>query len=285
MLSCERYNAPTGQIESVNPGSLPSLAADRVSLFWVDLTHPSVEELAWLETTFAFHPLAMEDVRHQEQRAKVDGYPGYYFVILRTIHYHPRSHRIDSTQLSVFVGLNYLVTVHQSTNAAIEQARKRWAETRFPTEATSYLFYLLADVVVDCNFPVIDQIGDSIDVLDQQILSAPGKTTIETMFTYRRNLLTIRKILTPLRDVFNELIRSEEGGRIFAIEQTRAYFSDVYDHILRLVDFVDTYRDMLSGSFDAYQSSLANRLNENMQRLTVAATVLATSTVITGFSA
>ena len=283
MILCEQYNTLTGTIAKLEPDEVVPALAQRDAVLWVDLQNPEESELNWLQQTFNFHPLALEDVRNQRQRAKVDRYTGYYFFVMRAIHHHPRAHRVDSTQVNLFIGLNYLVTVHREPIAALDDARARWEESRLPAEATSYLFYLVTDAVVDSYFPVIDAIGDLIDDLDKELLSKPTRATIGIIFDLRRSLLTIRKILAPQRDAFNELIRSEEGGKIFHLEQTRVYFSDVYDHILRQTDFVDTYRDMLSGSMDAYQSSLSNKLNENMQRLTVAATVLATSTVITGF--
>jgi magnesium transporter len=185
--------------------------------------------------------------------------------------------------LDTFIGPNYLVTIHQGHLPELVQVRRRWEQMRLPRESTAYLFYLISDVVVDDYFPVVDEIGDRIDDLDKRLFESMEPSSLQEIFVLRKSLLSIRKIIAPLRDAFNELIRSEEGGTIFPIVQTRAYFNDVYDHILRLLDFVDTNRDMLSGSLDAYQSSQSNRLNENMQRLTVIATVLATATVVTGY--
>ncbi|HEX2948684.1 MAG TPA: magnesium/cobalt transporter CorA [Armatimonadota bacterium] len=283
MIHCEWYQAKTGKTATIDFSQVPSLLPQSDMLLWVDCEHPDDDELSQLASTFSFHPLSMEDVRNQHQRSKVDKYDDYYFFVLRSIDYYPRSHRVDSVQLDLFIGRNYLVSIHADTIPAIAQAHRRWEQAHFPSEAVSYLFYLISDVVIDSYFPIIDSIGEIIDEIDSAILESPTRHTLRNVFTLRKSLLNIRKILAPTRDAFNELIRSEEGGMIFPLQQTRAYFSDVYDHILRLTDFVDTYRDMLSGTLDAYQSSLSNKLNENMQRLTVAATVLASSTVITGF--
>lgn len=252
-------------------------------MLWVDLQKPDEEELSWLCNAFQFHPLAMEDVRKQRQRSKVDWYDRYYFFVLHTINYHKRAGTVDSDEIDIFLGKNFLVTVHRDANHVIEQVRQRWEKASFPNEATPFLFYLVVDAIVDSYFPVLDTIGDSIDEIDAKVFTKPEQSVLKRIFTLRHTLLNIRKIIAPLRDSFNELIRSEETSQLFNIEQTTAYLNDVFDHVLRLTDFVDTYRDMLSGSLDAYQSSLANVLNENMQRLTVAATVLATNAVITGF--
>ncbi|HEY3376063.1 MAG TPA: magnesium/cobalt transporter CorA [Armatimonadota bacterium] len=283
MLRCERYHLDSGRIDVLTPEQVPECLLHPETVLWVDIEAPTEDELHWVAETFAFHPLAMEDVRNQQQRAKLDPYDGYNFFVMRTLHYHPRSHRLDSEQLDIFLGASYLVTIHRSPLPAIAQARHRWEQSHLPHEAAFYLFYVVADVVVDSFFPIIDEMGDLIDDLDAQIFAQPKRELLQTLFALRRSLLTVRKNLTPLRDALNELIRSAEGGTIIPMEHTRAYINDVYDHILRQTDFVDTYRDMLSGSLDAYQSSLSNKLNENMQRLTVAATILATGTVVTGF--
>lgn len=283
MLLCEVYHATSGVKEQVQPEQVQDVLAQPDTLLWIDIEHPEESDLAWLSNTFHFHPLALEDVRNQQQRAKIDRYDRYYFFVLRAIDYHPKARRVDSSQVDIFIGGNYLVTIHRAHLPALDHVRQRWTQARLQNESAAFLFYLMTDILVDEYFPVIDVIGDKIDTLDTQIFTANDPAALESIFKLRRNLLSIRKILAPLRDAFNELIRSEEGGTIFPIEQTRVFFSDVYDHILRLTDFVDTYRDMLSSSLDAYQSAQSNRLNENMQRLTVAATILATSTLVTGF--
>lgn len=283
MMRCEEYRSATQTIIPLQPEEVVDRLRDMSALIWIDICGSDERDRNWLSDTFHFHPLALEDVRNQQQRAKVDRYDDYYFTVLRSATYDSKSKDIDSIQVDLFIGRNYLVTVHQAPQPAIDEVRRRWEQSRLPHEAIAYLFYLVSDVIIDQYFPILDTIGDEIDELDAALFTDPTTQTLSEIFRLRRSLLALRKTLGPLRDAFNELIRSEEGGTIFQIEHTRAYFNDVYDHILRLTDFVDTYRDMLSGSLDAYQSAQSNRLNMNMQRLTVAATVLATSTVITGF--
>ncbi len=284
MLLCEHYQPASGAIETIAPDAVAPLLAQPDTLVWVDLDTPTEDELAWLAATFQFHPLALEDVRNQRQRAKVDRYPTYFFVVLHTIDFLPGDGQIESREVDLFIGSNYLITSHRGNISVLTQVRQRWEAGRLMHPGPTFLLYLVADGMVDSYFPIIDEIGDEIDDIDNTVFAHADQAVLRRIFELRRSLLGIRKILGPMRDAFNELIRDGEDGDIFTrSEQTRAYFTDVFDHVLRLTDFVDTYRDMLSGSLDAFQSSLANRLNQNMQRLTVAATVLATATLITGF--
>jgi magnesium transporter len=281
MLQCERYYPATGAIEAVEPAQLPALLAQPDVVLWIDLTRPDEEQLHWLAETFHLHPLAVEDLHNQRQRPKVDRYDDYLFVSLRVAHYHKRSHRFDTHELDMILGTNYLVTVHQNALPGLEHVRHRWEQTHPAGVAAPFLFYLVLDSVVDGYFPIVDAIGDRIDTLDVEIFANATQASLQSIFTLRRSLLSIRKVLGPTRDMLNELLRLvEESPGQAAL---RAYYIDVFDHVLRLTDFIDTYRDMLSGSLEAYQSTLANQLNTNMQRLTVGATVLATATVITGF--
>jgi len=284
MIICDVYRPGDKQLARINQDAIPTALADQEALLWVELSAPEEIELTWLTDTFCFHQLAMEDVRNPHQRPKLDSYGSYNFFVLRRIVHHPRSHSIQSEQVDCFIGPNYLVAVHRAECPELESVRTRWEQLPARRRMNpSFLFYLVADAIVDSYFPVIDNLGEIIDEQDQEIFSKPDRRAFATIFKLRRSLLNIRRILGPLRDAFNEYLRIDESEGPEPGEGVRLYLSDVYDHVLRLTDFVDTYRDMLSGSMEAYQSSLANKLNENMQRLTVGATVLATATAITGF--
>jgi magnesium transporter len=283
MRICEQYNHSTGAVAPVECAITPKFLQQPDTLLWVDVTDPTDEDIEWLRVTFGFHHLALEDVRSLEQRAKVDPYEGYNFCVLRTATCAPDLPEITTQQLGAFVGERYLVTVHYGDLAPLDDIHTRWARAHAPGVDALFLFYLVADAIVDAYFPLLDDLGERIDDIDATLFDHPGKATLQGIFAMRRALLALRKVLGPMRDAFNELMRISESGESPAAARTRIYFADVYDHVLRLTDFVDTYRDMLATSVDAYQSSLGNRLNTNMQRLTVAATILATATVVTGF--
>ena len=283
MRAIQLYHLRDGVSDSVTAEQVPKILQDADGLLWVDIESPTPADIAWLADIFLLHPLVQEDMQNQRQRCKLDPYDDYYFFVLRAIDYSADNHDISSQQLSIVLGSRFLITVHQDAITAMQVIHKRWQQTRVAIRTTSYLFYLVSDIVVDSYFPIVDQIGERIDDLDERIMQTPSQQVLREVFGLRRALLEIRKILGPMRDAYNELIREEENTPIVLVEPTRVYLNDVYDHVLRMTDFVDTYRDMLSGTLDAYQSSQSNQLNANMQRLTVAATVLATATLITGF--
>ncbi len=284
MIVCARCQSATGHVERIALAQACLLPAQDGSLLWVDATAPTDEELARLAEAFQLHPLAIEDARKGRQRAKVDPYETHYFIVLKAFRFHAHNSHVDTEELDIFLGANYLITVHQRPLPELEETRRRWEAGKLHHPTAAFLFYLVADSVVDSLFPITDRIGEIVDELDEQLFALPVRGVLRNIFTLRRSLLEIRKALGPMRDVFNELIREDEDGALLPDPaQTRVYFNDVFDHILRITDFIDTYRDMLSSSLDAYQSAQANKLNENMQRLTVAATILATGTVITGF--
>jgi magnesium transporter len=284
MATYECFRPSSGSVITVEPAQVPELLQDGACLLWIDLPHPSAEEQHWVEATFPFHPLALEDMRKGEQRSKLDQYADYAYFVARVLHQHPRSLEVDSDELDIFIGRNYLVTIHHQPLPALTQARERWRHTHTAYASIPFMLYLVLDTVVDGYFPIVDTLGEHIDDLDTAVLASQATLhPIDQIFRLRRSLLHIRKILGPLRDALNELLRVGIDEATAPIAHAREYYLDVFDHVLRLTDFVDTYRDMLSTSLDLFQSVQANRLNLNMQRLTVAATVMATATVITGF--
>lgn len=283
MITIEQYDFRTGTVEHIDRDRVPASLQQEGIILWVDVRQPDGKELDWLRETFHFHPLSMEDVSKHQQRAKLDRYPEYYFLVLHAIEYDEDTQEVSSREIDLFINRTYLVSVHDVELPGLDEAHRRLEEAHLPAETTAFLTYLILDAVVDYYFPVVDSMGDLIDELDVATLERPDQETLQTILRLRRSLLLARKQIAPLRDALNELIREEESEQFFPRGNTRLYLTDVYDHVLRLTDFIDTYRDMISGSIEAYQSSLSNVLNINIQRLTVAATVLATATLITGF--
>jgi magnesium transporter len=282
MIHCSRYDPATGSFEPVAGEEAPDCLAHLDQVLWVDVEHAVEDDYTWLSQTFSLHPLALEDLRNQRQRPKVDEYDGYLFVTLRALERRRGNHRLESHEVDVILGAHFLITFHQAAIHAVTRLQQHLEQAKLPGQSAAFLFYRVLDAVVDGYFPIVDKIGDAIDDIDGEIFRHADAAQLQTIFSLRRNLLTIRRLLAPLRDALNELIRLDDE-QYFHNPHFRAYLLDVFDHVLRLTDFVDTFRDMLSGSLEAYQSSLSNRLNANMQRLTVVTTVLATATVITGF--
>ena len=190
------------------------------------------------------------------------------------------SDELELRELNIFLGPNYLVTVHSRPIRAVETAGRLWREWSDRAEhGAGLLAYLLIDSVVDDYLPLLDVLSERMDDLEDQIFGDFKPETIQEIFRVKKQLLFLRRTVTPLRDVFNTLLRREQP--VFRRE-THVYFQDVYDHLIRVADTIDTLRDMLSSTMDAYLSVSGNRMNMIMKRLTSVSTILMSVTLVAG---
>ena len=252
-------------------------ACDRPDLvLWVDVSQPTEDDLARLRRDFGFHPLALDDCRNRHQRPKVDEYPGYYFIVLYECSL--KDGRIELAELAIFLGKNYVVTVHHGPIRALATGERLWrASTDLAERGAGLLTYLLIDTVVDEYFPLLDEVAEGMDDVEEQIFEAGERNAVQEIFRMKKELLILRRVSAPLRDVFNTLLRREQP--VFSRE-TSIYFQDVYDHLIRVADTIDNLRDMLSSAMDAYLSVSNQRTNLVMKRLTASATILMSVTLI-----
>ena len=252
-------------------------ACERPDLvLWVDVEQPTDADLQRLEREFGFHPLAVEDCRNRHQRPKVDEYPGYYFIVLYEA--AMEDGRIRLTELAIFLGKNYVVTVHDGPLRAFPVADRLWhGSTDLAERGSGLLAYLLIDTIVDAYFPLLDEVSEGMNVLEERIFEGSGFSAVQDVFRMKKDLLLLRRVVSPLRDVFNTLLRREQP--LFSRETT-VYFQDVYDHLIRIADSIDNQRDMLSSAMDAYLSVANQRTNLVMKRLTATATILMSVTLI-----
>jgi magnesium transporter len=262
-----------------NPDEISDLCACSPNIVWVDVADPTSQDFDELAKEFGFHPLSIEDCRHEHQRPKVEEYPGYYFIVLYEAELVQQSH-LELRELNLFVGKNYLVTVHSRPIRALELAERLWRSwTDLAERGTGLLAYLLIDSIVDDYMPLLDTFSDRMDDLEDQIFADFQAGAIEEIFRLKKHLLFLRRAVTPLRDVFNSLLRREQP--IFSRE-THIYFQDVFDHLIRVADTIDTLRDMVGSTMDAYLSVSGNRMNMVMKRLTSISTILMSVTLVAG---
>ncbi|MEP7271771.1 MAG: magnesium/cobalt transporter CorA [Acidobacteriota bacterium] len=249
------------------------------NLVWVDVSDPTSQDFDDLAREFSFHPLAIEDCRHLHQRPKVEEYQGYYFIVLYDASLS-KDQQLELRELNIFLGSNYLVTVHSEPIRAVSMAERLWREwTDLADRGTGLLAYLLIDAVVDDYMPVLDTISERLDEIEDQIFEDLRPESLQEIFRIKKQLLFLRRAVTPLRDVFNTLLRREQ--QIFSRE-TSVYFQDVFDHLIRIADTIDTLRDLLGSTMDAYLSISGNRMNMVMKRLTAISTLLMSVTLIAG---
>ena len=241
---------------------------------WVDLTSPDEADFALLEERFGVHSLVIEDMREQEGRPKLHEYPDHLYLIMQAVARDPEHDKhfvVQLTEVDCLVGADYVVTLHERPVPALKELHVRW--TRHPTlcqAGPAILLYELMDEVLDDYFPLLDELDGSLDTLEERLMDGDSSSLSSEIFALKRALVAVRHVAGPTRDVVNTLLRrdAEVGARHFA------YFQDLYDHAVRIVDTVDTLRDLLSGVMDVYLASQGNRLNEVMKTMTAMSIIL-----------
>lgn len=250
------------------------------NLLWVDLQSPDENEIKILSDVFNFHPLAVEDCVNRVQRPKVDNYKDYYFMVLYAYSGKDTQRHFTYTGAYIFMGRNYLITVSWEKISIINEIYKRMMNApELFMRGIDFLLYSLFDAIIDDYFPLTDKIGDKIDKIEEIILRNPKKQIQDEILSLKRTILKLRRILSPQREVLNILLRHD-----FTLikDENRLYFMDVYDHILRITDLMDTYQDLLAGTLELYMSQISNRMNEVMKVLTIITTIMMPLTLITG---
>jgi magnesium transporter len=266
-----------------------NLPLDRISdvlamartLVWVDVVAPTTEDLSLLEVEFGFHALALEDAALVHERPKVDEYEHFLLIIVYALSYRREETAIELGQISIFAGSNFVVTMHQAELPLLDAISNRWQSNhaRVGSRGAGLLVYSILDALVDGYLPVIDQMSDRIDDIEATIFGHFDVAAQQEIFRLKRDLLQMRKVLTPERDVLNLLMRRDTP--VYS-EETARYFQDIYDHLLRVLDSVDTFRDLLSSALDSYVSVLSNRTNQVMKTLTASSIILMSMTLVAG---
>ncbi len=244
-------------------------------LNWFDVPDPASPALDELAKRFNLHPLDIEDCRHRPQRAKTDEHEGYIFCVLKHLH-SDREMLFDD--FDVFAGPDFLVTVHKRECAAVERVRKRVADENI--RRLDRIFYFIVDEIVDDYIGELDEFAEETSTIEADILDQPTPKMLQDIFQLKRRLIEFRRIAGGMREVVNAIMRREKG---IIGDDLDVYFRDVYDHLIRTVDLIESYRDLLTGSMDIYLSAVANRTNEVMKILTVWGTVALPLVIITGF--
>jgi len=248
---------------------------------WIDLA-PTPENLAWLGATFHFHPLALEDCAHEDQRVKFDQYPDHLFVVIHRLSPSPDDTEIVASELHAFLTADVLVTVHSAPIGEVDQIMARCArEPELFGRGPDFALYLLHDAVTDVHFSLADTLTEEVETIAAEVLShEAGPDVAERIALTRRQHAVLRRRLSPQREVYAALARP---GQPLVREQTAIYFRDVADHLVRLTEEIDMGRDLLASSMDAYLSQTNNRLSHVTTRLTLIATIFLPLNFVAGF--
>jgi magnesium transporter len=252
------------------------LAGD--GFFWLDLDQPDEGDFAILRDVFKFHPLAVEDSEQFGQRSKIDDYDDFVFLVV----YGAVRDDDRLVEVHCFYSERFLVTVHREDCPPLADIRRRYAEREKPIEHPSMLLYHVVDGLVDSFFPILADFDDRIDELENAIFTRADDRQLQQIFAMKRLLVGMRKAVSPQRDAFAQVMGGIADLPGLADEDER-YFRDVYDHLIRISDLIDSYRDLLTGAMDVYLSTVSNRLNAVMKQLTIIATIFLPLSWLTGF--
>jgi magnesium transporter len=248
--------------------------------FWLDLTAPSDDDLEKLRELFGFHPLALEDARHFGQRPKLDAYDDHVFMVFYGAHDDASDQADLLREVQMFISGGYLVTLHEDPLPVLDKQRERLDGVVLHSE--QFLLYRVFDALTDSYFPLLARLDDEIDDLEAAILAGPDDAQLQRLFAMKRMLVAMRKVVTPQRDLFARSV--DQLAELPGLQlDERDYFRDVYDHLIRISDLIDSYRDLLSNSTDLYLSTVSNRQNEVMKQLAIVGTIFLPLSFITGF--
>jgi magnesium transporter len=247
---------------------------------WIDVVGlHDAEVLRRLGDHFGLHPLALEDVLNSGQRPKVEAYPDHLFVVMRLM--HGKAEGLESEQLSLFLGQDFLLTFQEIPEDVFDTVRDRIRQSlgRIRRMGPDYLAYALIDSVVDHFFPVLEELGARLEALEEEVIEDPDRKTVGKIHTARKDLLVLRRAAWPEREVVSALERQESP---LIGQETRVFLRDCYDHTVQILDMVETYRDLATSLLDLYLSTVSNRMNEVMKVLTVLASIFIPLTFLAG---
>jgi len=251
------------------------------SITWVHVEGVvRAETVRELGNIFGLHPLALEDVVNTGQRPKADSYGEQLFVVMN-LPTLDEGNQVQTEQVSFFLGPGFLISFHRGNSDPFEpvmqRLRKRSGKIR--ERDVDYLLYALLDVTIDAGFPVLEFLSEYIEDLEEELLESPDKKTLSKIHLVKRELLLLRRMLWPQREVVNTMIRDEQPH---IRRETQPYLRDCYDHTIQIIDLIEVYREMTASMLDVYLSSVSQRMNEIMQVLTVIATIFIPLTFIVG---
>jgi magnesium transporter len=278
------YHAPDGQGKTnLSVDEIRAAVESGQGTLWVDIDARNKAQTALLSDVFHFHPLAIEDSLNPNSRVKIEEYKGFMILIVRTIAFVEQTedpYDIETVNLTCFLGPNYLVTVHgehthpvQATVSALEK-RPDLAQA-----GAARLMHAVVDEAVNAYFPIIDQLDDFVDGIEDMVFSSFDRSALREIFSVKRLVLSLRRHLAPERDVFAVL--TNRPNSLMSLD-TQVYFRDIHDHILRINDALETYRELLSNTLDAYLTQVSNRLGSITKTLSVVATVTLPFIIVSG---
>jgi magnesium transporter len=278
------FVAPDGRIRrDLSPGEINAAIAQGGGNLWLDLDSTNRAHVAILEHVCKFHPLTIEDVLNPNSRVKLDEYKDYLFMIIRGVRFYQATddpYDLETFNLNFYIGKHFLVTVHGGQSAAVEVVEEKMDRSpELLLRGVDRIAHAVMDAAIDAYFPLLDQIDEFVDSLEQRVFERFEQGSIRDIFAVKRTVLSLRRHLAPQRDIFNAL--ANRPTPVLSPE-SQLYFRDIHDHVLRINDSLDTYRDLLSSTLDSYLTQVSNRLGIATKGLSVIATVTLPFVIVSG---
>ena len=268
--------------EGVPVEQLPELLQDQSAVIWVDMEQPTEADEDVLLNVFHFHPLTVEDCRENRHYQKVEEFARYIYFIVHGVTSDTSPDRFNTIELDGFLGRNYVITYHHEMFRSINNVKQLLRTSTIAClRGPAFLWHQILDHVVDYYSPILDDFDDRIDRLEHEIftLKKPNNVILSQIMDLKRSVLRLRRISTKQMDI---LLRMSRGEFALIPDEMRPFYRDVYDHLVRVVDLAESYRDLISGSLEAYLSVVSNRMNEIMKVLTIFSAIMLPLTFIAG---
>jgi len=251
-------------------------------LTWIDIEPPTEKETKYLAQNYPFHPLDLDDTLSRKQRPKIDEYKDYLFLVFHLPRYRKDEQVLTSSQVAVFIGPNYLITLHKGELKPLVKLFKECqldeeSRQEYLSKGSGYLLYRILDRLVDYCLPILDKVGNGIEEVEERIFAARRSGTIREISRLRRDIIAFRRIIWPMRAVIGSL---EPKIRRFINTDLTVYFGDMVDHLDKIWDGLDEYKEIIEGLSDTYDSLATNRTNEVVRILTIIATIMLPVTVV-----
>lgn len=283
MIRSIYFNAAGKTAYNLSIPEMKKAVEDKDGLFWVSMEAPTeAEVLSILQDLFHFHPLTIEDTLSAGyQTPKVDDFESYIFVIVHAIRSNPNDLALETSEINLYIGDNYVVTLVQEEGLAPLNHifRRLERDDRLLKNGSDFLAYGILDAIVDDYMPLIDQIDDELEMLEDSALEKPTPNLLQRLLDIKHALIYLRRIISPQREVMNRLSRDEYP---MIDRQSKIYYRDVYDHLVRYQDLIESLRDIVGGAMDIYLNATSLRLNEVMKALTIVSTIFLPLSFVTG---
>ncbi|MFC1893408.1 magnesium/cobalt transporter CorA [Chloroflexota bacterium] len=276
------YLTPGGDIRSgINEDEVNSSYKSGDGLLWVDISETTNEDGQFLESVFKFHPLAIEDcISTNIHTPKVDDFGDHIFIIVHGVNYGVESDVVETAELAIFLGKNYVVSTHSYPLLSIEAVKQLVERDGRPMRrGADFLTYSIVDALVDNVLPTVDKMTEIAEDIEEEVIRQPQQPTLEAILKLKRSAVRLHRVMAPQREVLNRISR---GDLELIGEDARIFYRDIYDHIVRIEDLNQTVRDMTDNALATYMSSMANKQNEVMKILSIVAAIFLPLGLITG---